>query len=186
MRRTDDMRRRSTGATVRPLEAADEEAVYRLWQESVVADNPIARQLDRWGPGIAVPIDGSQDPNLIETPPEPGHAVRRVLSELIAGGDSYACFVAIGPDPIGFIVGSIESNPLFVGEIGSVDVLFVSDRYRRQGVGTELVGALEGWFHHRAIHQLRAGYDRGQRSAHRFWHAQPGWAPTGETARCHG
>lgn len=69
----------------------------------------------------------------------------------ILAADTQTAFLVFNADdqPVGFIEGAIYLNP--PQDYGYVEGWYVLPAYRGQGLGGELLGALEGWFLHHAI-----------------------------------
>lgn len=89
--------------------------------------------------------------------------------------------------PAGFICGSIarpfaEGSP--IGLIGSIDMLWVAPRFRRAGIGRELVACLEVWFCGGGAEFVDLHYLLGNPMAGAFW-KKVGYAPYRVTSRRH-
>jgi RimJ/RimL family protein N-acetyltransferase len=68
--------------------------------------------------------------------------------------------------PIGFIIGSIEKdNDLVKGTIGKFEDWFVEDKWRGNGVGTELYNELEKWFVRKGCQQVMSDTWDGNESS---------------------
>jgi len=69
----------------------------------------------------------------------------------ILDSDTQIAFLMFSSDdqPVGFIEGAIYLNPS--QDYGYVEGWYVLPDFRGQGLGGELLGALEGWFLHQAI-----------------------------------
>jgi len=134
-----------------PLLRADLGEVLDLWSGYVTegfdgnfaadATDGLAHQvsLDRWGPGIAMPmLPGAARPHM---PTEPSYEVARQLAAMI-GNPLYRCLVAsVAGSIVGFVAYSIRPLPSADERSGSVDELFVDPIARRAGIGRALVDA---------------------------------------------
>jgi ribosomal protein S18 acetylase RimI-like enzyme len=163
---------------IRRLTHADVDRVYDLHCEWARESAPAPKQLDRWGPGIAVfvpPEDETRPGDYELTPIEPSQAVRHTLGALVDGRDA-GCLVAFaGSEAAGFVTFARVTHPAMPGQVGAIDMLYVRAPHRRQGVGTALVrGALDElreWH----VHVFRAEHDRSNTQAARFFKSA-GWS----------
>jgi len=72
------------------------------------------------------------------------------MREILASNTQIAFLIFNSDDqPVGFIEGAIYVNP--PQDYGYVEGWYVLPAYRGQGLGGELLGALEQWFLHHAI-----------------------------------
>lgn len=157
---------------VRRIGQADVDAVYGLWCQYGNEFMGPALSFDRWGPGVAVPVDEAMPTEHI--PPEPSIAVRRHL-ELTVDHPESACFVADRDgDLVGFATARWQAHPTLVGRTGAIEELYVQPAGRRQGVGSQLVLYVLDYLRAMQATSFRAEADAGDKRAVAFFRAL-GW-----------
>jgi hypothetical protein len=120
----------------------DVEAVWRLWAEyisqgfarslSVRGHRRHGLSLDRWGPGIPVPFDDTDDG--AEPSAEPSVAIRDYLNELPASPEAGAAVAEIGQENlVGFTTYSLRRHPVLRGVVGHIDDIY-AQRNRSESV----------------------------------------------------
>jgi GNAT superfamily N-acetyltransferase len=146
---------------VRPLTGPDVDPVRDLWSGYVsegFADNfggaDAAAQgdlgqclsLDRWGPGISMPmLPGAPRMHM---PREPSFAVARNVAAMV-GHPFYRCLVAeLAGTVIGFVTYSSRPLATMDDRVASIEDLFVDPLVRRAGIGSALLRS--------AINELRS------------------------------
>jgi ribosomal protein S18 acetylase RimI-like enzyme len=74
---------------------------------------------------------------------------------------------------VGYVMGYIKRRPpIFkVQRCGEITDIFVSEAYRRKGVGQELVDGLIKWFKSKAVEYVEVKVDVRNKAAVDFWHA---------------
>ena len=163
---------------VRRLIPADVERVYDLHCEWARETAPPPKQLDRWGPGIAIfvpPVDEPPRGDYELTPIEPSQAVRQTLDGLIDSAEA-GCLVALADsEPAGFVTFARVTHPAMPGPVGTIDMLYVRAPHRRHGVATALLRGALDILRQRHVHVFRVEYDRSNSQAARFWKAA-GWS----------
>ncbi len=164
--------------SVRRFTSADVDTVYELRCEWAQESDPAPKQLDRWGPGIAVfvpPAGVETAPRHYElTPTEPSQAMHQTLNALVDNRDA-GCLVAVtDSQPAGFVTFAAVTHPAMPGVVGTIDMLFVRRPHRRCGIGTALVGRALDDLRQRHVHVFRVEYDRSDPRAAGFWKAL-GW-----------
>jgi ribosomal protein S18 acetylase RimI-like enzyme len=162
-----------TTVKVRRIEQDDIDAVYGLWCQYGNEFMGPALSFDRWGPGVAVPVDEAMPTEHI--PPEPSIAVRQHLRQTVDHPAS-ACFVAEHDGAVaGFATAHWYSHPTLVGRTGAIEELYVVPDLRRQGVGSQLVDHVLGYLRDMQATAFRAESQRGDKRAMAFFRAL-GWA----------
>lgn len=139
---------------IRPFTRDDLDTVIELWSGYVTegfagnfagpdgepdAGVEYLVSLDRWGPGIAMPmLPGAARPYM---PKEPSYEIRRHLTAMI-GNPAFRCLVAEVQEIVaGFVTYSIRALPSPGERAGSIDELYVDPVARRAGIGRALVAA---------------------------------------------
>jgi GNAT superfamily N-acetyltransferase len=164
--------------SVRRFTSVDVDTVYALRCEWAQESDPAPKQLDRWGPGIAVfvpPAGAEPEPRQYElTPTEPSQAMHQTLAALVDNRDAGCLVAVIDSRPAGFITFAVLAHPAMPGLVGSIDMLYVRRPHRRSGIGTALVHRALDELRQRHVHVFRVEYDRADRRAGAFWKAL-GW-----------
>lgn len=176
---------------IQPLVRADLAQVLDLWSSYVTegfdgnfaaadadadAADGLAHQvsLDRWGPGIAMPmLPGAARPHM---PKEPSYEVARQLTAMI-GNPLHRCLIArVAGSIVGFVAYSIRPLASADERSGSVDELFVDPIARRAGIGRALVHAAIGDLRSQNVGVFHALVPKGKRyyPARRLF-ARLGW-----------
>jgi GNAT superfamily N-acetyltransferase len=155
---------------IRPLAHQDNEQVRLLWGENVLDDLEIL-SYDRWGPGIAVPVDtGVEEVRAATLDPQDGMV--RLLEYLVDAKDAF-CFVSADGDEIeGYIVASIHEQGVNDFKVGRIEELYVREDKRRQGIASRLVAAAQRELRSREVWQQKVEVGLKWTSGRRFWDAQ--------------
>lgn len=164
--------------SVRPFVEADLDELRRLWRsralEVVFEDLPIS--LDRWGPGIAI---GPPTPAEPAAPPtEPSSALEMLVRSALTS-EKVVVLVASEPSSdhlVGFALGSLSEHPVSSGIAGIVEHLFVEPNFRRRGIGTDLLQALESELDSRGCAVINVAVPPDESGPRRFLCAR-GWNP---------
>lgn len=163
---------------IRPLTEASTGAVLDLWGEYVTegfdgnftARDPDAPpgladhvSLDRWGPGIAMPmLPGAPRPHM---PREPSYEVAQQVTAMV-GNPRCRCLTAeLAGVIVGFVAYSIRPLAAASERTGSIDELFVTPAARRAGIGAALAEAAAGDLRQEGIGVFHALVPKGQRYA---------------------
>lgn len=142
--------------SVRDFVPADHDLVLALWRQYISEtfrdnfggeDLDAARSLDRWGPGIAVPLDATPE-ELHALPEEPSLAVDSYLRQTVSSPAAGCLVAARRRKLVGFCVFEVRTHPFLTGALGVVTDVYVRPERRRRGVATGLV--------HAARSQMRA------------------------------
>ncbi|MGI8450466.1 MAG: GNAT family N-acetyltransferase [Streptosporangiaceae bacterium] len=137
---------------IRPLDDPDVGAVLDLWgcyvsegfidnfpDQDAAAGDLVEEHLslDRWGPGIAMPmLPGAPAPHM---PKEPSYAVARQLTAMV-GHPLCRCLVAeVAAVIVGFVTYSIRPLATMDERVASIEDLFIDPAARRAGIGTALL-----------------------------------------------
>jgi GNAT superfamily N-acetyltransferase len=165
--------------SIRRFTSTDMDRVYDLRCEWAQETDPAPKQLDRWGPGVAVfvpPQPVESTPAQYEfTPTEPSQAMHQTLAALVDNRDA-GCLVAyVDQEPAGFVTFAAIEHPAMPGVVGTIDMLFVRRPHRRRGIGAALVSGSLDELRRRHVHVFRVEYDRSDPRAARFWKAL-GWS----------
>jgi GNAT superfamily N-acetyltransferase len=138
--------------SIRPLAGRDVDAVLDLWgryvsegfidnfpDQDAAAGSHLQEHLslDRWGPGIAMPmLPGAPRPHM---PAEPSYAVARQLTAMV-GHPLCRCLVAeVAATIVGFVAYSIRPLATMDERVASIEELFIDPAARRAGIGTALL-----------------------------------------------
>ena len=173
-------RRSATGpkVSIREMSGDDVQAVYELWASDVQSESPPPRQLDRWGPGVAVytpPVArGDADSAYVLTPREPGQAVRALLSALIESDDAGGLVAAADGELLGFATYCVQTHPLQVGPVGAIDRITVRHGRDRHEVIDRLLCSAMAALREREIHVFHHEHSGSDRALlrvlrHRRW-----------------
>jgi ribosomal protein S18 acetylase RimI-like enzyme len=158
---------------VRRIQRDDVDTVYLLWCQYGNEFMGPAMSFDRWGPGVAVPVEEAMSTDHI--PPEPSIAVRRHLEQTVDNPQS-ACFVADRDgDIMGYATASWSSHPTLVGRTGTIEELYVQPDARRQGIGSLLVLHVLDYLRSMQAASFRAEAQLGDKRALAFFRAL-GWS----------
>lgn len=161
-----------TAGGVRPLHAGDIDQVRLLWGLNVLDDLEIL-SYDRWGPGIAVPVDNDVDEVRVNTM-DPKEGMDNLLHHLVDAPDCF-CLVWDNDGTIhGYVVASVHDQGVNDFRSSRIDELFVREESRRLGIATQLVRSVmtelvrrEAWVHKV---EVASNWAAGRR----FW-AALGW-----------
>lgn len=136
--------------TIRRAQQSDIDSLVTLWQE--IAD--YHAELD---PRFALASDARTK-------------YREHLTRLL-GDDNWRVFIAEEDgNAIGFITGTVRENPIFAQRwAGHISDAFVTARYRRRGVGEQLVRVIGDWFRERNVDYLELGAASFNPVAQSFW-----------------
>ena len=121
--------------TIRPFFPADEDAIARLWEELVAYH----RRLDSDLPRAAVGGGPIYVQRMINRADDP---------------DSQVYVAVVKGTVVGYILGAVVDlvPDMFVPEMcGFVADVFVTESYRRRGIGRLLVEAMTAWFQSKGV-----------------------------------
>jgi len=74
-------------------------------------------------------------------------------------------------EPVGFAQGMIRFLPDYLGgqPVGLIGHVFVDEKWRREGIGRELVNKLENWLSMKRVHSIELQVIGGNPGAGEFW-----------------
>lgn len=94
----------------------------------------------------------------------------RVFQQILGDKPENVAFIAELNNAIGFLVGSYRDYTYREpNRIAEIDIMFVEEDYRRQGVGSALVDAFKQWAHDHHAARLRVGAFAGNTVAAGFY-----------------
>jgi len=102
-----------------------------------------------------------------------------IASEYIQKEDAIALISETGGRPIACLLGKVEMTsfpPSGVGEIGNIAVCWVSQEFRNQKIGSELVQEAEKWFATKGVNKIELSYMARNALAEKVW-AKLGYKP---------
>ena len=95
------------------------------------------------------------------------------LKGLVSGLGRFStlCIAGLDDEIIGFAHGSIRLTPDYLGsrKVGVITHIFVVEQYRGDGVGENLVKALEKWFKGKDVHSVELQVLVGNKKGIAFW-----------------
>lgn len=105
------------------------------------------------------------------TSPGAEEHLRSHLLDLFTTRHAMTYVASDGDKIIGFITGSITQRPpvILPHRDGLIDNAYVSDRWRRQGIGSRLCRMLLAWFADQGVEEIRIHYQVSNQDALRFW-----------------
>jgi GNAT superfamily N-acetyltransferase len=116
--------------------------------------------------------------------PSPGAAFFAARIAALPEGDVAAFLAGDGDADVGFTVARVRPNLYSEANEAYLAELYVRDRHRRKGLGSELLDATIAYARDRGCDRIELGTDEGDHDAHRLYErhgftnfADPGAAP---------
>jgi ribosomal protein S18 acetylase RimI-like enzyme len=95
-----------------------------------------------------------------------------IASGYIQKDDAIALITEIEGRPIACLLGKIEMTsfpPSGVGKVGNIAICWVSQEYRNQNIGSQLVQEAENWFASRGVNIVELSYMSENALAEKVW-----------------